>query len=360
MLKTKVKQKRDWAETKNKGFWADFFVRKMWREKKGLTRNSRKSSKIKGLVTHTFKKKKRTEKEKKQNCRKRKTEDVFSNFLEKNIFSDTSKQERNKWETECLKEEKENNKGELRQKRETISQNTEKQYKAWKINVKHVQQKRETDKIVFVKRRKQKKKAKETIQDQEKQKIKNSAKSERNEKTQRDRENKWIEDEQKEGIKRQNRHSKRENVELVEVNVKSWRSEVSKWVNTNFQWQSFLWWKHDLVKNVVFEKKGEYVKGERKGRKSIIKSKRIFKKKRYIQKGQQKKRNMGKTDVQERDQKRRMSKKHKRRHTKKGKIGEKKKNREKDEHAKHTNLWICLTKRLKAFENAEVSNTCFS
>ena len=28
------------------------------------------------------------------------------------------------------------------------------------------------------------------------------------------KENKWIEDEQKEGIKRQNRHSKRENVEL--------------------------------------------------------------------------------------------------------------------------------------------------
>ena len=31
-----------------------------------------------------------------------------------------------------------------------------------------------------------------------------------------------------EGIKRQNRHSKRENVELVEVNVKSSRSEGSK------------------------------------------------------------------------------------------------------------------------------------
>ena len=76
----------------------------------------------------------------------------------KQHFSDTSKQERNKWETECLKEEKENNKGELRQKRETISQNTEKHYKACKINVDHVQKKRETDKIVLVKRRKQKKK----------------------------------------------------------------------------------------------------------------------------------------------------------------------------------------------------------
>ena len=37
-----------------------------------------------------------------------------------------------------------------------------------------------------------------------------------------------LEDEQKEGRKRQSRHSKRENVELVEVNVKSSRSEVSK------------------------------------------------------------------------------------------------------------------------------------
>ena len=37
--------------------------------------------------------------------------------------------------------EQENKKGELRQKRETISQDTEKQYKAGKINVKHVQQK---------------------------------------------------------------------------------------------------------------------------------------------------------------------------------------------------------------------------
>ena len=89
---------------------------------------------------------------------------------------------------------------------------------------------KETNKIVFFgKRRKQRKKAKETIQDQEKKKNRNSEKSERNENTRRDkRENKWIEDEQKEGIKRQSRLSKRENVELVEVNVKSSKSEVSK------------------------------------------------------------------------------------------------------------------------------------
>ena len=40
----------------------------------------------------------------------------------KQHFSDTLKQESNKWETACGKEEKENNKGESRQKRETISQ----------------------------------------------------------------------------------------------------------------------------------------------------------------------------------------------------------------------------------------------
>ena len=45
--------------------------------------------------------------------------------------------------------------------------------------------------VVFVKRRKQKKKVKETIQDQGKKKIKNSEEIERNEKTLRDkRENK--------------------------------------------------------------------------------------------------------------------------------------------------------------------------
>ena len=110
--------------------------------------------------THFFKKKKReNRKRKKEKLQKEKNRRCLLQFVgKKQHFSDTSKQERNKWGTECLKEEKENNKGELRQKRETISQDTEKQYKAWKINVKHVEQKRETDKIVFGNRRKQKKK----------------------------------------------------------------------------------------------------------------------------------------------------------------------------------------------------------
>ena len=55
---------------------------------------------------------------------------------------------------------------------------------------------------------------------------------------------------------------------------------------------------------------------------------------------------MGKTDVQERDQKRRMSKKHKRRHTKKGTL---KKNREKDEHAKTYKFVKMSNKKVKSF-----------
>ena len=55
-------------------------------------------------------------------------------------------------------------------------------------------------------------------------------------------------------------------------------------------WSWFLKHKFSMTKFSLVNK-GEYVKGERKGRKSIMKSKRIFppKKERYIQKGQQKK-----------------------------------------------------------------------
>ena len=151
--------------------------------------------------------------------------------------------------------------------------------------------------------------------------------------------------------------------------MKSSRSEVSKWVNTNFQWQSFLWWsektgrrrkdfyqkkkgdsKHDLVKNVVFENTGEYVKGERKGRKSIIKSKRIFKKKKRdtFKKDNKKKRNMGKTDVQsrKRSKKENVQKTQEKTH-KKGKI--EKKDREKDEHAKTYKFGKMSNKKVKSF-----------
>ena len=59
---------------------------------------------------------------------------------------------------------------------------------------------------------------------------------------------------------------------------------------------------------------------------------------------------MGKTDVQERDQKRRMSKKHKRRHTKKRKIEKnKKKDREKDQHAKTYKFVNMSNKKVKSF-----------
>ena len=115
--------------------------------------------------------------------------------------------------------------------------------------------------------------------------------------------------------------------------------------------------KHDLVKNVVFEKKGEYVKGERKGRKSIIKSKRIFKKKkkkRYIQKVQQKKRNMGKNRFsRKRSKKENVQKKKRREDTQKRRKIEKtkkqKKDREKDEHAKTYKFVNMSNKKVKSF-----------
>ena len=159
-VESKSETEKGLSRNKKWRFLGWFFREKNVKREKGLTRNSRKSSKIKGLVTHTFSKKKKTreQKKKKRKIAEREKQKMSSRICwKKQHFSDTSKQERNKWETECLKEEKENNKGELRQKRETISQDTEKQYKAWK-NVKHVQQKRETDKIVFGNRRKQKKK----------------------------------------------------------------------------------------------------------------------------------------------------------------------------------------------------------
>ena len=109
MLNARVKQKRDWTETKN-GFWAVFFREKNVKRVKGWTRNSRKSSKIKGLVTHTFSKKKKKTREQKKKKRKmterEKPEDVFSNLLEKTFFQIHQKMESNKWETECLKEER--------------------------------------------------------------------------------------------------------------------------------------------------------------------------------------------------------------------------------------------------------------
>ena len=96
-------------------------------------------------------------------------------------------------------------------------------------------------------------------------------------------------------------------------------------------------------KKVVFENTGEYVKGEN-----------TFKK-------DKKKRNMGKTDVQsrKRSKKENVQKTQEKTH-KKGKIEKKKKTERRTNMQKHTNLWRCLTKRLKAFDNAEVSNTCFS
>ena len=100
----KVKQKSDWTETKNEGFWADFFVIKMWREKR-INKEFQKEFENKRISHTLLHKNKRTEKEEKINGRKRKNRRCLLQFVgKKQHFSDTSKQESNKWETECWKE----------------------------------------------------------------------------------------------------------------------------------------------------------------------------------------------------------------------------------------------------------------
>ena len=87
---------------------------------------------------------------------------------------------------------------------------------------------------------------------------------------------------------------------------------------------------------MVVEKKGEYVKGEKRQETYNQIRENLQKKRRdTFKKDNKKRRNMGKTDVQERDQKRRMSKKHKIIHTK-GKI--EKKTERRTNMQKHTNL----------------------
>ena len=110
--------------------------------------------------------------------------------------------------------------------------------------------------------------------------------------------------------------------------------------------------KHDLVKNVVCENKGEYVKGERKGRKSIIKSKRIFKKKkRYIQKGQQKKKHRKNKCSIKKEIKKGECPKNTREDTQKWKNW--KKDREKDEHAKTYKFVKMSNKKVKSFRKCK-------
>ena len=98
---------------------------------------------------------------------------------------------------------------------------------------------------------------------------------------------------------------------------------------------------------MVVEKKGEYAKGEKKAGKVQPNQRESSKKKRDTFKSDNKKRNMGKTDVQERDQKRRMSPKNRIIHTKKEKL--KKKDREKDEHAKTYKFVKMSNKKVKSF-----------
>ena len=171
-VERKSEKKRRLNKNKKWRFFGWILLWEKCEERKRINKEFQKVFKNKRIShTHFFKKKKKREnrKRKKEKLQKEKNRRCLLRFVGKdNIFSDTSKQERNKWETECLKEEKENNKGELRQKRETISQNR-KTRQSRKNRCETCPTRKETNKIVFlVKRRKQEKKVKETIQDQEK------------------------------------------------------------------------------------------------------------------------------------------------------------------------------------------------
>ena len=203
MLKEKMwNKKKNWTGTKNEGFWADF----SWylsEERKRINKEFQKEFRNK-RICHTHFLKKKTEKEEKTNGRKKKTEDAFSNSLEKTTFFQIHQ---NRKVINVKLNEQENKKGELRKKRETISQDTEKQDKAWKIIVKHVQQERNQTKSCFLwKEENRKRKLKRRFKT--KKKIKNSKKvketrkhGETRERTRGQRMNK------KDGIKRQSRHS---------------------------------------------------------------------------------------------------------------------------------------------------------
>ena len=112
-----VKQKRDGTETQNEDFSGWLFVRRN-EERKRINKEFQKPfNNNKNYFTHFFKNK-RTEKEEK--WQKEKTEDVFSNLLEKHFFR-YIKTRKYKWETDFFQKkkkekEKENKKGELKQK----------------------------------------------------------------------------------------------------------------------------------------------------------------------------------------------------------------------------------------------------
>ena len=167
----------------------------------------------KDYFTHSFQKQQTNKKTEKD---REKAEDVRPNLLyEKQHFSDTSQQASKKCENW----------------RNHFSRHRKRQNK--KKNVKHVQQIKETDKIVFLVTRQKKKAYQKFTKIQKivkkgytwrKRRDNPRARKSKNMKWRKKRKkkhgetkkkNKWIEDEQKkEGIKRQNRHSKRENVDL--------------------------------------------------------------------------------------------------------------------------------------------------
>ena len=197
-------KKKNWTETKNEGFWDDFRDIYVKREKRS-TRNSRKSSEIKGFVTHISWKKKKKKKKRKMAERGKKQKMPSSIRWKKQHFFQIHQ---NRKVINVKLNEQENKKGELRQKRETISQDTEKQDKAWKIIEKHVQQERNQTKSCFLwKEENRKRKVKETIQDQEKRKSKIAKKCKKREYTARQKRQQVDRGWTKGGKRRQSRHS---------------------------------------------------------------------------------------------------------------------------------------------------------
>ena len=144
------------------------------------------------------------------------------------------------------------------------------------------------------------------------------------------------------------------------------KSEVSKWVNTNFEWESFLWWSEKTGRRRMdflqkrkrrqqprFSKKRGCWKERRvcKRRKKAGKvqpnqRETSKKKERYIQKWQQKKKHGKNRCSRKRSKKENVTKKQDNTH-KKGEVG--KKDREKDEHAKTYKFVKMSNKKVKSF-----------
>ena len=178
MLKEKMwNKKKNWTETKSEGFWADF-TWYLCEERKRINKEFQKEFRNKRICHTHSSKKKENRKRRKEKWQKEKTEDAFSNSLEKTTFFQIHQ---NRKVINVKLNEQENKKGELRQKTRNHFSRHRKTRQSRKNNCETCPTRKEPNKIVFLVkrrkqswflwRRKQKKKVKETIQDQEKSKI---------------------------------------------------------------------------------------------------------------------------------------------------------------------------------------------